>query len=56
MTSKLKPHETHNLIANAGLIPQKQQTYVAGAKGDKEISRLLAIAARKQECKRGEKK
>jgi len=54
MTSKLKPHETHSLIANAGLIPQKQQTYVAGSKEDKELSRKLAIAARKAECKRKE--
>ncbi len=56
MTSKLKPHETHSLIVNAGLIPQKQQTYVAGSKEDKKLSMLLAIAARKAECKRGEKK
>jgi len=54
MTSKLKPHETSQLLANASLIPQKAQTYVAGSKEDKKLSQQLAIAARKQECKRKE--
>lgn len=52
MTSKLKPHETGALLANAGLIPQKQQAYVAGSKTDKELSRRLAIAERQREFKR----
>jgi len=52
MTSKLKPHETFSVISNAGLVPQKQQTYTPGFKNDKKVSMRLAIEARKQECKR----